>query len=64
MSDHLPDDYEETLANRRVAIQMAREAALRGDPLAGSLAALELMAEPFFLGIDEDEDDSDLDVYP
>jgi hypothetical protein len=57
-------DLDETMRNRKAAMEMAREAAFRGDPLAGSLFALEHLAEPFFLGVDEDPDDSDLDVFP
>lgn len=55
------DDVEES---RRVAVQMTTDAAFQGNSLAGSLMALELLAEPFYLGLDTDPDDSDMDVFP
>lgn len=33
-------------------------------PLAGMLSELERLAEPFYLGIDQDPDTSDLDCEP
>lgn len=56
-------NYAETVANRKVALAMAREAASRGDPLAGSLSELERFATEHFPGWEfcmDDEDDSDL----
>ncbi len=58
------DDVDETTANRKVARKMASDAASRGDPLAGALADLENLAQPFYLGLDADDDSSDLDVFP
>lgn len=58
------EDAEETICNRKIAVRMAREAAGRGDSLAGMLSELERSAAPFFLGLDEDPDDSDMDVWP
>lgn len=55
---------EDTMKNREAAVRMARDAAARGDSLAGMLSELERSAAPFFLGIDEDPDDSDMDVFP
>lgn len=55
------DDLDEIMEARRTARQMASEV---GGDLVGRLADLELLAIPFFLGVDEDEDDSDMDVYP
>ncbi len=62
MSD--PEDIDTTMENRRIAGQSASDAAARGEPTAGQLADLENLATPFFLGVDEDEDSSDMDVYP
>ena len=55
---------DETMRNREIARKIASDAASKGDPIAGALAALENIAAPFYLGIDSDEDDSDLDVFP
>ena len=55
---------EETMQARKNAVFLYRLAASRGDSLAGMLANLEGLASPFFLGIDEDGDDSDMDVFP
>lgn len=49
---------------RAIARRWAREAASRGVPLASMLSELERLAEPFYLGTDEDPDTSDLDVWP
>lgn len=63
--DEYPErDAYDVMRARRNAVQMARDAAARGDPLAGMLSELERAASPFFLGIDEDPDDSDMHVYP
>jgi hypothetical protein len=62
--DRTYEDIEEIMQARKIAMDMVRDAALRGDPEAGSLLALEALAEPFFLGVDEDPDDSDMDVWP
>lgn len=59
--------YEETIANRKIALRWARDAASRGDPLAGSLSELERHASESMPGWEfaiDDEDDSDLDVFP
>jgi len=61
--DSTYDHIYETVAARRDAIAMARDAASRGDSLAGMLSELERLAEPFYLGIDEDPDDSDLGCF-
>jgi|WetSurMetagenome_2_1015567.scaffolds.fasta_scaffold1711634_2 hypothetical protein len=61
------DPDEHTLANRRAAMELARQAAMRGDPIAGALFELESAAATThggqFLATtaqdfrDEDEDD-------
>lgn len=53
-------DVEAMAAARRFWHKKALDAAFAGDPLAGSLMALEQVAEPYFLGLDYDPDDSDL----
>ena len=55
---------EETIQARKNAVFLYRLAASRGDSLAGMLANLEGLTSPFFLGIDEDGDDSDMEVFP
>jgi hypothetical protein len=55
---------DEIMKARRIARKRVNDAASRGDPIAGALEALEHLAEPFFLGVDEDPDDSDLGVFP
>lgn len=62
--ENVPNNCEDIVKARKVAMDMACDAAFRGDSLAGSLMALEHYAEPYFLGLDEDEDDSDMDVWP
>lgn len=57
-------DAEDTIKNRRIARRMMNEAASKGDAIAGMSEAMEYLASPFFLGVDEDEDDSDLAVFP
>ena len=37
---------------------------MRTSPLFAMLADLELMAEPFFLDVDRDEDDGDFNEFP
>lgn len=64
LDPELEERINETLRARKAAVKMAREEASQGDPLAGMLSNLELLASPFFLGIDEDADDSDLDLWP
>lgn len=59
-----PNDIDDTMRNRRIARKQAGDAASRGDPVAGMLSEMENVAAPFFLGVDEDPDSSDLDVYP
>lgn len=63
MNDEL-ENIDDTMQNRRLARRMVNEAASKGNPIAGMLEALESLAAPFFLGVDEDPDDSDMDVYP
>lgn len=58
------EDIGDVMLSRKIARKMAGNAASRGDPLAGVLAELENSAAVFFLGIDEDPDGSDLDVFP
>jgi hypothetical protein len=55
---------EETIKNRRIALEMTNKAAMRGHGICAALFALESFAAPFYLGLDEDPDDSDLDVFP
>ncbi len=57
-------DIDDTMDNREIAKRMSSDAVSRGDAIAGGLADLENAASPFFLGVDEDEDSSDMDVYP
>ncbi len=58
------EDIDDIMENRRIAVNRTRNAASKGDPIAGSLVNLEMSANMFFLGIDEDEDDSDMCMYP
>ncbi len=60
------DDIDHTMNNRRIARKLMGDAASKGNDLAGAMAELEVLASPFFLGIDEDEDEdsADLDVWP
>lgn len=60
----MSDDIDETMKNRKIARKLAGDAASQGDPIAGALAELENIAAPFFLGVDEDPNSEDLDVYP
>ncbi len=62
--DDALDHIEETMNNRRIAREAANDAASRGDPIAGQLEALEFLAAPYYLGLDSDENDEDLDVFP
>lgn len=62
------DPFEEILENRRAALELARNAAMRGDPICGAMFALKDLArdvDPFLeteIGYrDEDEDD---DIRP
>lgn len=64
MDDYDYSDIDETMLNRRLAMRNAQNAASRGHDLAGMLGEMERLASPFFLGMDEDADSSDLDVYP
>ena len=57
----IPDDIDDIMAARRIAVKLAITS---NDPLCGLLAQLEIMASPYFLGIDEDVDDQDLGVWP
>lgn len=57
-------DIDDLVTNRRIAQQRVRNAVAHGDVLAAHLVQLELAAEPFFLGEDCNEDDSDLAVFP
>jgi hypothetical protein len=57
-------DIDDIMRNRRIAREAVNRAASRGDKLCGMLEALEHLAQPFFLGVDEDPDDSDLQVFP
>jgi hypothetical protein len=57
-------DVSDVFEARKKAIQAASDAASAGDPIAGMLADLENLAQPFYLGLDCDEDDSDLWVWP
>ena len=63
MNDDM-DHIDDTMNNRKIARRLAGDAASHGDPIAGMLAELENVAAPFFLGVDEDHDSSDMDVYP
>lgn len=62
--DHDEEMTPETMKQRKIAVKMARKAAAQGDPLAGALSELERLAGPYFLGVDEDENSEDLDVFP
>lgn len=62
-----PDDFEEIdeiMRNREIARKLASDAASRGESIPGMLAELENLAAPFFLGVESDPDDSDMDVWP
>ncbi len=54
------EDIDGLILNRRIALDMAS----RDLSVFGPLADLECLAEPYFLGTDEDPDDADLVVYP
>ncbi len=62
--DQLETILGETSRNRAIARKRANDAASRGDPIAGAMEALEALAEPFYLGLDSDANDEDLDVFP
>lgn len=63
-------ELEEAIANRKIALEMARNAASRGDGVCGGLFALESAAHAAGLGFlattaqDYDDDDEDIDVRP
>ena len=57
----IPEDIDDILEAREKAVALTRKS---NDPLCGLLAQLELMASPYFLGVDGDTDDSDLGVWP
>jgi hypothetical protein len=68
MSEHIPEpedgneqDLEAVAKSRRWWRERARDAAMRGNGICGALFALEALAEPFFLGLDSDPDESDFD---
>ena len=46
------------------AMKRISDSASKGDDLCGMLMALENDAAPYFLGVDQDDDDSDLAVWP
>jgi hypothetical protein len=52
---------DEIMAARKIAMQAALES---DSPLAAQLKELEILASPFFMGLDEDLDDSDICVFP
>ena len=54
----------EVQQSRENAVRMMRQAVAHGCPLAGATLALEHLAEPFYLGLDIDPDDSDMEVWP
>ena len=56
-----PINTDEAAKVRRLMRQKASEL-MHTDPLYGMLADLELSASPYFLGLDYDEDDSDIDM--
>jgi hypothetical protein len=58
----LEGDIEEIVDARRTAMRLVHEHG--DDPLNGLLLSLEHLAEPFYLGLDEDQDGTDLDVFP
>ena len=60
----IPEDMGNIMRAREIVMKRVRDAAAAGDSLAGSLLDLEITAAPFFLGTDEDPDDSDLGVWP
>ncbi len=62
--DEFDEDIEVTIANRKIAMRMSSKAASAGCPIAGALADLENISQPFYLGLDADADSSDMDVWP
>lgn len=52
---------EETMKSRAWMLKIARDAAIRGDGICGALFALEGLAAGYYLGLDSDSDDSDLE---
>jgi hypothetical protein len=61
MSKENYDDIDDILEARKIAMKMVKES---DCTLANELLALEFLVSPFYLGIDEDNDDSDLAVFP
>lgn len=59
-----PEGLDETIEARKKAVTLARDAASQGNTIAGMLSEIERLAEPFFLGLETDPDDSDMDVFP
>ena len=62
--DEALEHIDETMKNRSIARRMVNDAASAGHPLAGAVEALENLAASYYLGLDADENDEDLDVYP
>ena len=58
------EDIGDVMLSRKITRKITGNTASHGDPLADILAELENSAAVFFLGIDEDPDGSDLDVFP
>ena len=46
---------------RRFMSEQVRRQAIQGDRICADLTDLERLAEPYFLGLDHDEDTSDID---
>lgn len=58
----LSDD--DVIEQRKIALKMVRDAAAKGNAIAGMLSELERYAAPFYLDVDGDPDGSDMDVFP
>ena len=66
LEEEYPGEFADIDKARAAALKFAREAAARGDTLAGALSELERMAEklPGWEFCMDDTDDSDVDIYP
>lgn len=55
------EKIKDAVKYRKWMMKRVRHRAAMGDPICGSLIELESMASPFYLGMDDSDDLSDLD---